>query len=89
MKQQYFLIQEWLGNSLGVCGVYETVKDFINDYKKNLEKDGSMKFVKFETPPKSKKLGDFDLVIYGKVTKEKDTYPFCFITKIITINTII
>ena len=41
-----YLIQEWLGDSYKICGVYDTVEDFIPEMKKYIERDGSLKIIR-------------------------------------------
>jgi len=48
MQDNYYLIQEWVGDAYVESGVYNYLKQFVIDYTKNIEKDGSVKVIKHD-----------------------------------------
>ena len=90
-KKNYILVQEWVGDAFSVCGVYESLKDFIKDYKQYIENDGTVKFMGYEIPKNTKKYYDCNLVIHVQFDDDREPVngDYRFLTKNITTNTII
>jgi hypothetical protein len=88
-KKNYILVQEWVGDAFSVCGIYESLKDFIKDYRVYIESDGTVKFIKYEIP--KNKMYDCNLVIHVEFNDGKKSVKgdYRFITKNITTNSII
>jgi len=83
MNKKYILIEEWLGDSYKVCGVYESTKDFIPEMIKHIECDGSLKVIRHYTEHNK-------LNIYVESTKNsKEKYTDVFLITNIELNTII
>ena len=79
-----YLIQEWLGDSYKICGVYDTVEDFIPEMKKYIERDGSLKIIRHKYVDKDK------LNIYVQDSKNsKEKYTEEFLITYIKLNTIL
>jgi len=90
-KKNYILVQEWVGDAFSVCGIYESLKDFIKDYKEYIERDGTVKFIKYEIPINKKRYDNCNLVIHVEFDDGRQPLKgnYSFITTNITSNTII